>query len=87
MVAVAEDLVVKERKSVSSMLAMSQRVPVAFLGILILLMVYLAGFISKRVLSPLNRMMEVTQRIAQGDFTPMVWRRKQRDEFWRWPWR
>ncbi len=60
---------------------MSQRVPVAFLGILILLMVYLAGFISKRVLSPLNRMMEVTQRIAQGDFTPMVWRRKQRDEF------
>jgi two-component system NtrC family sensor kinase len=81
MVAVAEDLVLKERKSVNSMLGTSQRVPLAFLGILILLMIYLVGFLSRRVLSPLNRMMRATQRIAQGDFTPMLWRRKYHDEF------
>jgi two-component system NtrC family sensor kinase len=81
MVAVAEDLVLQERKSVSSMLAMSQRVPVAFLGILVLLMIYLASFISKHVISPLNRMMAATRRIAQGDFRPIVARRKYHDEF------
>lgn len=81
MVAVAEDLVSKERKSLNSMLLMSQRIPVAFLGILILLIIYLAVFLSKQVLSPLNRMMGYTRRIAQGDFTPIVPRRKYHDEF------
>jgi two-component system NtrC family sensor kinase len=81
MVAVAEDLVLKERRSVSSMLAMSRRVPVAFLVILVLLMIYLANFISKHVLSPLGQMIGATRRIGQGDFTPMVLRRKYHDEF------
>jgi len=81
MVAVAEELVSKERKSVNSMLLISQRIPVAFLGILILLIVYLAAFISKQVLSPLNRMMGYSRRIAQGDFTPITPRKKYHDEF------
>ena len=81
MVAVAEDLVSEERKSVNSMLVMSQRIPVAFLGILILLMIYLAWFISTQVLAPLNRMMGYSRRIAQGDFTPITPRKKYHDEF------
>lgn len=81
MVAVAEDLVAEERKSVSSMLVMSQRIPVVFLGTLILLMVYLGSFISKQVLAPLNRMMGYSRRIAQGDFTPITPRKKYHDEF------
>jgi len=81
MVALAEDLVLKERTSASSMLTISQRVPVAFLAILLLVMVYLAVFISRRVLSPLNRMMAATRSVAQGDFTALVWERKHRDEF------
>ena len=81
MVAVAENLVSKERKSVNSMLLISQRIPVAFLGILILLIIYLAAFISKQVLSPLNRMMGYSRRIAQGDFTPITPRKKYHDEF------
>jgi two-component system NtrC family sensor kinase len=81
MVAVAEDLVLKERNSVRSMLAMSQRVPMAFLVILILLMIYLASFVSKHVLSPLNRMIGATRRIGHGDFTPVVLPRRYRDEF------
>jgi two-component system NtrC family sensor kinase len=81
MVAVAEDLVLKERKSVRSMLAMSQRVPVAFLVILVLSMIYLASFVSKHVLWPLNRMIAATRRIGHGDFTRVVLRRRYRDEF------
>jgi two-component system NtrC family sensor kinase len=81
MVAVAEALVSEERESLNSMLAMSQRIPVAFLGILILLIVYLAWFISKQVLAPLNRMMGYSRRIAEGDFTPIRPRKRYHDEF------
>jgi len=81
MVTVAEELVAKERKSVNSMFRISQRIPLAFLGILVLLIIYLAGFISKQVLSPLNRIMGYSRRIAQGDFTPLTPQRQYRDEF------
>jgi len=81
MVAVAEDLVAQERRSVNSMLAISQRIPVAFLAILILLIIYLAGFISKQVVAPLNRMVGYSRRIAQGDFTPITPKKKYHDEF------
>ena len=81
MVTVAENLVSEERKTVNSMLVMSQRIPVAFLGILILLIIYLASFISRQVLATLNRMVGYSRRIAQGDFTPITPRRKYHDEF------
>ncbi len=81
MVAVAEDLVAEERRSVASMLAMSQRIPIAFLATLILLMIYLASFVSKSVLEPLKRMMGYSRRIAEGDFTPITPRKKYHDEF------
>lgn len=81
MVAVAENLVAKERKAVNSMLAMSRRIPVAFLVVLILLMIYFASFISKQVISTLKRMVDYSRRIAQGDFTPITPARKYFDEF------
>jgi len=81
MVTVAEDLVAQERASVNAMLLISQRIPFAFLAILIFLIVYLAGFISKQVVAPLNRMVGYSRRIAQGDFTPITPRKKYHDEF------
>jgi len=81
MVAVAEELLAKERKAVNTMLLVSQRVPIAFLVVLLLLMIYLASFVARQMLQPLNRLMEATRRIASGDFTPMAPRRKYRDEF------
>ncbi len=80
MVAVAEDLVAKERGWVNSMLQISQRIPIAFLGILILLIAYLVVFIARQILAPLNRMMLATRRIAGGDLTPIMPRRKYHDE-------
>jgi signal transduction histidine kinase len=81
MVAVAEDLVSEERRSVNSLLVTSQRIPVVFLGILVLLIIYFAHFISRQVLSTLNRMVGYSRRIAEGDFTPITPQRKYYDEF------
>jgi two-component system NtrC family sensor kinase len=81
MVAVAEDLVARERLSVNSMLLISQRIPIGFLAILILLFIYFARFISTQIVAPLNRMVGYSRRIAQGDFTPITPHRKYYDEF------
>jgi signal transduction histidine kinase len=81
MVTVAEHLVSEERKAVNSMLVMSQRIPVAFLGIFILLIIYFASFISRQVVATLNRMVGYSRRIAHGDFTPITPIRKYHDEF------
>jgi two-component system NtrC family sensor kinase len=81
MVAVAEDLVAQERGSVNSMFLISQRIPIGFLAILILLFIYFARFISTQVIAPLNRMVGYSRRIAQGDFTPITPQRKYYDEF------
>lgn len=82
MVAVAEELVTKERKSVSSMLLISQRIPITFLFVFIFLIIYLALFIARQMLAPLSRMMKAVHRIAEGDLTtPITPRRKYNDEF------
>jgi two-component system NtrC family sensor kinase len=81
LIAVVEDLVASERASVEAMLLMSQRIPIVFLIALILLITTLAVFVARQMLAPLNRMMDVTGRIAVGDFTPIRPTRKYHDEF------
>jgi two-component system NtrC family sensor kinase len=80
MMAVAEDLVARERRSVNSMLVISQRIPILFLGVLILLFVYFARFISTQVIARLSRLVGYSRRIAQGDFTPITPKKKYYDE-------
>ncbi|MFC1660008.1 HAMP domain-containing protein, partial [Gemmatimonadota bacterium] len=77
----AEDLVERERQAVTSMLGISQRIPLAILLLLIGLIVYTAYLIRKQMLAPLSRMMKATERIANGDFTPITPVRKYHDEF------
>jgi signal transduction histidine kinase len=81
MVAVAEDLVARERRAVNSMLLTSQRIPVAFLFVLILLILFLGFFIARQMLAPLNRMVQAATRMAAGNLTPIMPRRKYYDEF------
>jgi signal transduction histidine kinase len=81
MVAVAEELMAKERKSINTMLLISQRIPIMFLAVLLILVIYLTNFITRQMLRPLNRLMEATRRISDGDFTPITPRRRYRDEF------
>jgi two-component system NtrC family sensor kinase len=80
MVSAAEDVLAKERAEVDSLLAFSQRIPLGFLVLLVLLIAYLSWFIARQMLAPLNRMMEVTHRVADGDFTMVMPKRRYRDE-------
>ncbi len=81
MVTEADQLVAKERSQINSMLNLSHKIPVVFMVILLLLILFLAFFIANQMLAPLNRMMQATTRIAQGDFTPITPRRRYNDEF------
>lgn len=81
MVTVAQEIVNKERNAVHSMLITSQRIPFVFIGLLLMLIVYLTLFVAWQILAPLNRMMDATQRIAEGDLTPITPKRKYHDEF------
>jgi len=81
MVDLSNRLVMKERESINTMIELSRRIPIVFLAVLLLLSVYLANFLTRQMLGPLNRLMQDTRRIAQGVFTPIMPRRKYRDEF------
>jgi len=81
MVQVAEDLATRERRSVSRMLLMSQRIVLGFLIALVALITLLAAFIARQMLAPLNRIVLATRRIAEGDLTPIRPRRRFHDEF------
>ena len=81
MVSFALDLSERERKSVRTMFHLARRVPLIFLGFLLVLAIYEANFISRQMIGRLTRLMELTKRIAEGDFTPIMPERKYRDEF------
>ncbi len=81
MVEVAEQLLAKERESVRTMLQISQRILIFFLPVLLIVIVYVANFIARQMLQPLNRFMQATRRFAEGDFTPITPQRRYRDEF------
>ena len=81
MVSVAERLLAKERETVDSMLAVSRHVPLAFLFLLVLLIVYFALLMARQVLAPLKRLVDASRRIADGDLTPIRPAKRYRDEF------
>jgi two-component system NtrC family sensor kinase len=81
LVSLASRFVQKERESVEDAMALSRRVPFYFLGILMVLIIGITWFLVKNILSTLNRFLEYTNRIGEGDFSPILPKRKFRDEF------
>ncbi|MEW5945450.1 MAG: HAMP domain-containing sensor histidine kinase [bacterium] len=71
----------KERDKIHRMLYLARHVPVAFLILLLVIMVYLANFLATHIIRRLNRLMDATKRVAEGDFTPIMPHRRFRDEF------
>jgi two-component system NtrC family sensor kinase len=80
LVSAALELAQRERNTVRTLLRVSKGVPIAFLLCILLLSVYSADFVSRHIIQRLNRLMELTRRISQGDLSiaPV---RKYRDEF------
>jgi len=81
LVSQATNFLQKERESVEGVLSLSRRVPFYFLGILMVLIILITSFLVRNILSTLNRFLAYTSRIGEGDFTPILPKRKYRDEF------
>jgi len=64
-------LVHQERQAVGRMFRLAKQVPMVFLAILFLIMAFLAHKLSRQIIGPLSRLKKFTQRVAQGDFTPL----------------
>ncbi|NOZ02517.1 MAG: HAMP domain-containing protein, partial [Deltaproteobacteria bacterium] len=80
-VSYAQAFVDQERTAVYRMLTMARKVPFAFLVLLLGLMVFIAVSLTRQLLLTLDRFMKYTQRIGEGDFSPIMPARKYRDEF------
>jgi signal transduction histidine kinase len=71
----------KERESVNQMLALTYRIPFVFLILLLLSIIFVVSFLARQLLGTLARFMQYTERIGEGDFSPIPPHRKYRDEF------
>ena len=71
----------KERESVNQMLALTRRIPFIFLFLLLLSIIFVVSFLARQLLGTLARFMHYTERIGEGDFSPIPPYRKYRDEF------
>jgi two-component system, NtrC family, sensor kinase len=81
LVSAALELAERERSRVRTLLAVSKGVPAAFLLCILLLSAYSALFFSRHIIGRLNRLLDLTRRIGEGDLSPIVPARKYRDEF------
>lgn len=77
----AADLVEKEREELERMISFSRRVQLYLLIFLLLYMVAFSYLLIRRIVDPIGRYMEYLGRIARGDYSPILPRRRYRDEF------
>jgi signal transduction histidine kinase len=81
MVSFAQGLMQKERKAVDEMIVLSRRVHISSFLFLFLLFVFNTLVMGWRILTPLARFVKYAERIADGDYTPIMPTRRYRDEF------
>ena len=81
MVSFAEKFVRTERETVAHRLLLAKRVPFYFLAGLLVLMLFVASWLTRNLLVTLKRFMAYTERISMGDFSPIAPVRKYKDEF------
>ena len=77
----AQEMVGRERVAVGAMLHTSMVAAIAFLSLMLLVMVLFGGFVIRAVVRPLDRFVEYTTRIADGNYEPIRPARRYRDEF------
>ncbi len=77
----AADVILQERYRMHTLIHTSTLTATGSLVLLLLLMIYMASFLARQIVRPLNRLERHTQRIAAGDFSPILPARKYRDEF------
>ena len=85
--AIASDLLAKERHSMDDMLRTASLGAIALLVVMVLLMVFLADQLARQVIRPIGRFVRYVGRIADGDFSPIVPRAGTATSSPRWRWR
>ncbi|GAB4344893.1 MAG: ATP-binding protein [Candidatus Abyssubacteria bacterium] len=81
MLAVAQDLMQKERAALDRMVVFSRRVHIYSFLFLFFLFAFNTVVLGWRVLAPLRRFLSYAERIAMGDYSPIMPARRYRDEF------
>ena len=76
----ARVVVDRERQNMQTMMRTSRLVSIGALGLMLLLMIYIASSLARQIVVPLGRLMKRTERLASGDYSPIYPRRKYRDE-------
>jgi signal transduction histidine kinase len=77
----AEEMIERERTSVSSMLNTARVGAFGFLALMLFTMVLFGSYVTGAVLKPLSRFNEYVGRIGAGNFQPIKPARRYRDEF------
>jgi len=81
LVSLAQDLMKRERNSLSKMLSRSRQLHFYSLIFLLVFLAANAFFLGSRILNNVKRFADYARRIALGDFTPVTPDRRYRDEF------
>jgi len=81
MVSSAHDLMKREKSYVSKAILLSRNIHQYSLIFLVIFLASYAYFLSGRILNHIKRFAEYAQRIASGNFTPIMPTRRFRDEF------
>ncbi len=81
MVSFAQDLMQKEKVALDKMIVFSRRVHIYSFLFLLILFVFNTVVLGYRVLTPLRRFLSYADRIAAGDYSPIMPVRRYRDEF------
>jgi signal transduction histidine kinase len=77
----ASDTSKREKQSMNNMVRTAMVGAGAFLGFMVLLMIFLADQLARQVIRPVGRFIRYVGRIADGDFSPIRPARAYRDEF------
>jgi two-component system NtrC family sensor kinase len=81
MVAFAQKLMQKERADLDRMIILSRRIHIYSFLFLFMLFAFNTVVLGWRMLSPLRRFLSYADRIARGDYSPIMPARRYRDEF------
>jgi len=77
----AENIMEREIVYLESMILTTRWVHILSFVFLLMYIVFMIYFLGLRILRPINRFLKYTQRIAEGDFSPIGPKRRYRDEF------
>jgi len=77
----AENIMEREKAELERMIIKSRKVHILSFVLLLVYILFTIYFMGLRILKPINRFLKYTQRIADGDFSPIRPVRRYRDEF------